>query len=307
MQMLVVGSIALDTVETPFGKMEDGLGGSATHFATSASFFIQPQLVGVVGEDFPQEHLDFLKSRSICTKGLQQKSGKTFRWKGRYEYDLNTAHTLDTQLNVFQSFFPELPSEYRNNEIVFLANIDPELQEKVIDQCDQVKWLALDTMNFWIHGKQEALKKTISRVNMVIINETEARDLTQESNLVKAARKIQSWGPSTLVIKRGEYGALLFFEDKIFSAPGLPLEDIKDPTGAGDSFAGGLMGYLSKHWVRTGDACVAPTFELLKKACIYGSVMASFNVEDFSLDRLRKLNFNEIEKRYQEFCSLAHF
>lgn len=301
MQMLVVGSIALDTVETPFGKMEDGLGGSATHFATSASFFIQPQLVGVVGEDFPQEHLDFLKSRSICTKGLQQKSGKTFRWKGRYEYDLNTAHTLDTQLNVFQSFFPELPTEYRNNEIVFLANIDPELQEKVIDQCDQVKWLALDTMNFWIHGKQEALKKTISRVNMVVINETEARDLSQERNLLKAARKIQSWGPSTVVIKRGEYGALLFFEDKIFSAPGLPLEDIKDPTGAGDTFAGGLMGYLAKNW--TGKA----EFEVLKKACIYGSVMASYNVEEFSLDRLRKLSLAEIDSRYQEFIQLAQF
>lgn len=301
MQMLVVGSVALDSVETPFGKIEDGLGGSATHFATSASFFVKPELVAVVGEDFPEQHIEFLKSRGICTKGLQKKSGKTFRWKGKYEYDLNTAHTLDTQLNVFQNFFPELPTEYRKNEIVFLANIDPELQGKVIDQCENAKWIALDTMNFWISGKREELRKTISRVNMVVINEAEARDLAGASNLLKAARTIQSWGPSTLVIKRGEYGALLFFEDKIFSAPGLPLEDIKDPTGAGDSFAGGLMGCLTKNW--TGKI----NFEVLKKACIYGSVMASYNVEDFSLDRLRKLTPQEIESRYQEFIHLAHF
>ncbi len=306
MSMLVVGSVALDTVETPFGKFEEGLGGSATHFATSASFFIAPQLVAVVGEDFPETHLEFLQSRGVCLKGLQKKSGKTFRWKGRYDFDLNTAHTLDTQLNVFQNFFPELPTEYRKNEIVFLANIDPSLQEKVIDQCEGVKWIALDTMNFWIHGKNEALKKTISRVNMVVINEAEARDLAQEPNLVKAARKIQSWGPSTLVIKRGEYGALLFYKDQIFSAPGLPLEEIKDPTGAGDSFAGGLMGYLTKNW-DTQENRNAPTFALLKKACIYGSVMASFNVEAFSLDRLRSLTQEEIEKRFEEFTHLAHF
>lgn len=301
MQILVVGSVALDSVETPFGKIEDGLGGSATHFATSASFFVQPQLVGVVGEDFPEAHVEFLKSRGVCTQGLQKKAGKTFRWKGRYDYDLNTAHTLDTQLNVFQNFFPELPTEYRKNEIVFLANIDPELQSKVIDQCENTKWIALDTMNFWIDGKREELRKTISRVNMVVINEAEARDLAGASNLVKAARTIQSWGPSTLVIKRGEYGALLFFEDKIFSAPGLPLEDIKDPTGAGDSFAGGLMGYLAKNWKGKAE------FETLKKACIYGSVMASYNVEEFSLDRLRKLKQDEIETRYQEFIKLSHF
>jgi len=302
--MLVVGSVALDTVETPFGKVEEGLGGSATHFAASSSFFVKPQLVAVVGEDFPAQHIDFLKSRGICTQGLQQKSGKTFRWKGRYEYDLNTAHTLDTQLNVFESFFPELPSEYRGNEIVFLANIDPELQGKVIDQCDRARWIALDTMNFWIHGKREALRKTISRVNMAVVNEAEARDLSQERNLVKAARTLQSWGPRAIVIKRGEYGALLFFEDKIFAAPALPLEDIKDPTGAGDSFAGGLMGYLTKHW-KSGSS--QPDYEALKKACIYGSVMASFNVEDFSLDRLRNLRPEEIEARYREFHRLASF
>ncbi len=348
-QILVVGSVALDTVETPFGKIEEGLGGSATHFSTSASFFTSPQLVAVVGEDFPEAHLDFLKTRGVCLKGLQKKAGKTFRWKGRYDYDLNSAQTLDTQLNVFQNFFPELPTEYRNNEIVFLANIDPELQAKVIDQCEKAKWIALDTMNFWIHGKREALLQTISRVNMVVINEAEARDLAQESNLLKAARKIQSWGPQTVVIKRGEYGALLFYQphsggegeapsapidsfslaqgpepveglpregatqaplitNRIFSAPALPLEDIKDPTGAGDSFAGGLMGYLTQNWnSNKGSSSGIAPFELLKKACIYGSVMASFNVEDFSLDRLRKLSHAEIETRYRKFCELAHF
>ncbi len=305
MDILVVGSVALDTVETPFGKIEEGLGGSATHFSASASFYTPLNLVAVVGEDFPEQHLDFLKSRNVCLEGLQKKPGKTFRWKGRYSYDLNSAETLDTQLNVFQHFLPELPSTYREKEIVFLANIDPELQSRVIDQCINSKLIAMDTMNFWIEGKKEALIKTLKRVNMLLINEGEARELAGESNLVKAARKIRSWGPKTLVIKRGEYGALLFHENEIFSAPGLPLEDVKDPTGAGDSFAGGFMGYLAKNC--RGEKFLAPTFETLKKACIYGSVMASFNVEEFSLDRLRRLTQGEIEKRYGEFCALTHF
>ncbi|MBF0492251.1 MAG: sugar kinase [Deltaproteobacteria bacterium] len=299
MQILVVGSIALDSVETPFGKIEEGLGGSATHFSTSASFLSPPYLVGVVGQDFPQQHLDFLASRGVHLEGLQKKEGKTFRWKGRYEFDLNTAHTLDTQLNVFLSFYPELPSSYRNKEIVFLANIDPELQMKVIEQAQNPKLIALDTMNFWISSKKEALIKTLNKVNLMFINEGEARELTGESNLVKAARKIRSWGPQTIALKRGEYGALLFHGDEIFSAPGLPLEEIKDPTGAGDSFAGGFLGYLAK----SGDL----SFNNLKKATIYGSVMASFNVEDFSLDRFRRLKNEEIEMRYQEFMKLAHF
>ncbi|MFO1520161.1 MAG: PfkB family carbohydrate kinase [bacterium] len=299
MDILVVGSVALDTVETPFGKIEDGLGGSATHFAASASFFVPLQLVAVVGEDFPAQHIDFLKSKNVALEGLQKKPGKTFRWKGRYSYDLNSAETLDTQLNVFQHFMPELPADYRKKEFIFLANIDPELQSRVIDQCAKPKLIAMDTMNFWIQGKKEALIKTISRVNMLLINEGEARQLADESNLVKAARKIRSWGPKTLIIKRGEYGALLFHDREIFAAPALPLEDVKDPTGAGDSFAGGFLGYLAKN----NDL----GFETLKKACIYGSVMASFNVEEFSCDRLRRLTPKEIDERYRSFCALTHF
>lgn len=299
MDILVVGSVALDTVETPFGKIQEGLGGSATHFSVAASFFKSPHLVAVVGEDFPEEHIQFLQSKNIKLDGLQKQSGKTFRWSGKYSFDLNQAETLDTQLNVFQNFYPELPGEYRTKEIVFLANIDPELQSRVIDQCVEPKLIALDTMNFWIHGKKEALINTLKRVDLLLINESEARDLANESNLVKAARKIRNWGPKTVAIKRGEYGALLFHGDQLFSAPALPLEDIKDPTGAGDSFAGGFLGYLAK----TGNL----DFDSLKKASIYGSVLASFNVEEFSCDRLRRLTTKEIEERYVEFCELTQF
>lgn len=299
MEILVVGSVALDTVQTPFGNIEEGLGGSATHFSMSASFFSPPYLVGVVGQDFPDSHLELLASKKINLEGLQKVNGKTFRWKGKYDFDLNTAHTLDTKLGVFETFSPEIPSQHRNKEILFLANIDPELQLKMIEQASSPKLIAMDTMNFWISGKKPQLLKTISQVNMLLINESEARQLTDETNLVKAARKIQAIGPQTIAIKRGEYGALLFHQKEIFSAPALPLEDIKDPTGAGDSFAGGLIGHLAK----SSDL----SFENLKKAAIYGSVMASFNVEDFSLDRLKRLTQEEIKTRYFEFCKLAHF
>ncbi len=304
MDILVVGSVALDSVETPFGKIEDGLGGSATHFSASASFYTPLHLVAVVGEDFPKAHLDFLKSRNVNLEGLQIKPGKTFRWKGSYSYDLNSAKTLDTQLNVFQHFLPELSPELRKKSFLFLANIDPELQLRVIEQCAAPQLIAMDTMNFWIGSKKEALIRTIGRVHMLLINEGEARELAGESNLVKAARKIRSWGPQTVVIKRGEYGALLFHGEEIFAAPGLPLEDVKDPTGAGDSFAGGFLGYLAQEWKAS-----APSLDLntLRKACIYGSVMASFNVEEFSLDRLRRLTQPEIETRYQEFLKLTSF
>ena len=299
MDILVVGSVALDTVPTPFGNIQEGLGGSATHFSVAASFFSPPHLVAVVGKDFPEEYLEFLRSKKVCLNGLQKKEGKTFRWSGKYSFDLNQAETLDTQLNVFQNFYPELPGEYRTKEIVFLANIDPELQSRVIDQCVSPKLIAMDTMNFWIEGKKESLLKTLKRVDLLLINESEARDLAQESNLVKAARIIRRWGPKTVAIKRGEYGALLFYEDHIFSAPALPLEDIKDPTGAGDSFAGGFLGYLAKS--------ENFSFDSLKKASIYGSVLASFNVEEFSCDRLRRLTEKEIEDRYFEFCKLTRF
>ena len=299
MSLTVIGTVALDSVETPFGKIEEGLGGSATHFSASASFFSPLSLVAVVGEDFPEKHIDFFKSRPINLEGLQRIPGKSFRWKGRYEYDLNMAHTLDTQLNVLLQFDPKLPASIRHNPFIFLGNIDPTLQAKVIDQAEGNPLIAADTMNYWIEGSREALLKLLKRVHMLIINEGEARLLAGEANLVKASRAIRAMGPAILIIKRGEYGALAFYEDQIFSAPALPLEDIQDPTGAGDSFAGGVIGYLAK----TGDK----SFANLKKAIIYGSVMASFNVEKFSLDRLRTLTWPEIEARYRLFCQLTHF
>lgn len=299
MGILVVGSIALDTVITPFGEIREGLGGSAVHFAVSASYFTRVRLVGVVGEDFPAEHLEFLRSREIDTAGLKILPGKTFRWKGRYGYDLNNAETLKTELNLFEGFRPEIPDEWKNEEFVFLANIDPDLQRTVIGAINKPRLIACDTMNFWIQGKKESLLKTIREVDLLTINEGEARLLTEESNLLKASKKIRESGPKILAIKQGEYGALLFNGDDLFSAPGLPLEEIRDPTGAGDSFAGGMIGYLAK----SGD--LSPPN--LRRAVIFGSVMASFNVEAFSCDRLRTLTAKDIEGRFQTFRKVAHF
>lgn len=301
MSLLVIGSVALDTVSTPFGKIEEGLGGSATHFSVSASFFSPVHLVAVVGQDFPQKHIDFLISRGINIDGLQKDAnGQTFRWSGHYDYDLNNAQTLKTELNVLQTFQPKIPDSCLSPDILFLANIDPELQERVIDQVKKrPKMILADTMNFWIEGRRDALLKTLSKVDGITLNEGEARLLSQESNLVKAAKAIKKMGPRIVVIKQGEYGALLFDEGSVFSAPGLPLEDIKDPTGAGDSFAGGMVGFLAK----TLDFSSAN----FKKAIIMGSVMASFNVEEFSCDRLTRLTAEEIKNRYKMFQSLAHF
>lgn len=299
MSILVIGSVALDTVTTPFGTIQEGLGGSATHFSASASYFTPVHLVAVVGDDFPQTHIDFLKSKGVNTQGLQKVSGKTFRWVGHYDYNLNNAQTLKTELNVFEKFIPQIPKGASECDYLFLANIDPDLQYQVLEQMGSRKLIACDTMNFWIEGKRDSLLRTIRHVHLLTINEGEARLLAKESNLLKAARSIQKMGPKTIVIKQGEYGALLFHEDQIFSAPGLPLEDIKDPTGAGDSFAGGFMGYLSK----TGNL----SFEGFKQAVICGSVMASFNVEAFSCDRLRSLQREEIQKRYQNFVALSRF
>lgn len=299
MNILVVGSIALDDIETPFGKMENALGGSATHFSCSASFFTKVNLVGVVGEDFPSEHIDFLKSREIDTKGLQVDGGRTFKWKGYYEYDLNQAHTLETQLNVFEKFNPQIPEEYKDSEFVFLANIDPELQLEVLKQSKKPKLTVCDTMNFWIETKPEALIKTLKEVDIALMNDSEARELCKTYSLVDAAKKIISWGPKTVIFKKGEHGALMFTDSTHFSAPAFPLEEIKDPTGAGDSFAGGFLGYLAK----TGDL----SENNIRKAVIYGSVMASFNVEGFSLDRLRKLTHKEINDRYEVFKDITFF
>ncbi len=299
MSIVVVGTVAFDTVETPFGRGEYVLGGSATYFSTSASFFTDVSLVAVVGEDFPDEHVQFLQSRDIDTDGLQRIPGKTFHWSGKYGYDLNEAQTLDTQLNVLTEFKPDLPEAYREAEYLFLANIDPELQMEVLEQMQKPKLVACDPMNFWISSKPEALRRVLQKVDIVVINEGEARQFTGEANLVKAARQIIALGCKRLVVKRGEYGVLMFTTDTVFAAPAYPLEEVFDPTGAGDTFAGGFMGYLAN----TGDL----SEEGIRQAIIFGSVMASFNVEDFSLNRMKRLDYKEIEARYKSFKSLTSF
>lgn len=299
MGIVVVGTVAFDTVETPFGRGENVLGGSATYFSTSASFFADVSLVAVVGEDFPAEHVQFLQSRNIDTAGLQRIPGRTFHWTGRYGYDLNEAQTLDTQLNVLTEFKPDLPAPYRAAEYLFLANIDPDLQLEVMAQVQRPKLVACDTMNFWISSKPEALREVLRKVDIVVINEGEARQFTGESNLIKAARAIIALGCKRLVVKRGEYGVLMFTADSVFAAPAYPLEEVFDPTGAGDTFAGGFMGYLAN----TGDL----SEDGIRQAIVFGSVMASFNVEDFSLERMKRLDYREIEARYKSFKSLTTF
>ncbi len=299
MSLLVVGSVAFDTVETPFGKREDALGGSALFFSASASFFTDVSLVAVVGDDFPDEPVDFLRGRGVDLEGLKRTQGETFRWTGRYGFDLNEAQTLDTQLNVFGDFRPELSAEYRKSDYVFLANIDPELQLEVLDQVEAPKFVACDTMNFWIEGKIDELRKTLSRVDMVVINESEARALAGESNIVKAAKAIRSIGPEYVVIKRGEYGALTFMGDDVFFAPAYPLEDVYDPTGAGDTFAGGMIGSIARNGKLTPAA--------LRRATVNGCVMASFVVENFSFDAMRELDEKMISQRLNAFRELVTF
>lgn len=299
MGILVVGSVAFDSVETPFGSVENVLGGSATYFSTSASYFTDVNLVAVVGDDFPREHTDFLISRNIDLRGLSRIPGKTFRWKGKYGYDLNEAHTLETRLNVFETFRPVIPAEYVGAEFVFLANIDPELQMEVLRQVKNPRVIASDTMNFWISSKPESLKKVVGMVDILIINDAEARQFSQDPNLVKSARKILSLGVKTLIVKRGEYGVLMFTNSSIFAAPAYPLEKVFDPTGAGDTFAGGFMGYLAN----TGTVSESG----IRQAIIFGSVMASFTVEEFSLNRLKNLTYREIEDRYRAFKAMTHF
>lgn len=297
MSLVAVGSVALDSVETPFGRKEDVLGGSASFFSVAASFFSPVKMVAVVGEDFPEEHLAFFRSRKLDLEGVRREKGKTFRWKGKYTYELNEAHTLETHLNVFQSFAPELPASYREAEYLFLGNIHPELQLKVLSQIKSPKLVAADTMNFWISGELAALKKTLQKVNLLFINDGEARQLAQEHNVVKAARAILAMGPQRVAIKRGEYGALLFDKEHVYACPAYPLEDVFDPTGAGDSFAGGFMGYLS-----TQKKLEHAT---LRQAMGMGTVLASFNVEQFSLERLRTLQRSEIDARYSKLLELT--
>lgn len=301
MSLLVVGSLALDTIETPFGKVEDALGGSATYISTAASYFASPvNLVGIVGGDFPQTGIDFLQSRNIDTEGIETvKEGKTFRWSGRYHYDLNMRDTLFTHLNVFEQFDPKIPAAYKKSKYVCLGNIDPVLQRRVLEQIERPKLVVGDTMNFWIDGKRDELVKTIALLDVLIINDSEARLLADEANLFRAAKKILTLGVKVLIIKKGEHGALLITATTVFSAPAYPLENIFDPTGAGDTFAGGFIGYLAK----TDDI----SDENLKKAVIYGSAMASFCVEEFSLDALRDLTYLKIQDRYWEFRTLSKF
>ncbi|UCF39084.1 MAG: sugar kinase [Acidobacteriota bacterium] len=304
MSIVVVGSVAYDSVETPFGKVEDALGGSATYFSISASFFTPVRLVACVGKDFRGEDRFLLESRNVDLEGLEYMDGETFRWKGDYNKDLNEANTLETHLNVFANFQPKLPGKYRESDFVFLGNIDPTLQRQVLSQVKAPRLVACDTMNFWIEGQFNSLMETLKQVDILIINDAETRQLARESNLLKAARKVLGWGPSTLVVKRGEYGVFKFRLGKkgellSFGLPAFPVEGVMDPTGAGDTFAGGFMGYLA------GSGKTDET--TLRQAIVFGSVMASFNVEKFSLGRLKELTYPEITRRFEEFKQLTDF
>ncbi len=300
MSLLVVGSVAFDAVETPFGKCEKMLGGSASHFSISASFFTDVSIVGVVGGDFTEEDQQVFIRHGIGTRDLERiDDGKTFRWRGRYDYDLNVAHTLETQLNVFANFKPKLSEESKAARLVFLGNIQPDLQREVREQIPNAELVALDTMNLWIETTRDSLLRTIKVVDLVIINDAEARQLTGIPNLIKAARAILSWGPKALIVKRGEYGAALFTPENYFAIPAYPLESVFDPTGAGDTFAGGLMGYLSSQEKLDEDA--------MRRAMIFGSVMASFNVEEFGTERVRRLTHEEINNRFHAFKRMTNF
>ncbi len=299
MSLLVVGSVALDSVETPFGAREDVLGGSATYFSASASLLTQVAVVGVVGDDFPLGQLDFLKQRGVALEGLEKVAGKTFRWKGKYGYDLNVAQTLDTQLNVFEHFQPRLDARARACDRIFLGNIDPELQLRVLDQVSRPKLVCADTMNYWITSKRAALLKLLPRVDVLMVNDGEARQLAGESNVMRAAAVILKLGARAVVVKRGEYGALLVSPGESFYAPAYPLAEVVDPTGAGDTFAGGFLGLLDR--LDDGSA------RSLRQAVVMGCTIASFTVEAFSLDRLRSLSLAEVRERFGAFKTLVHF
>ncbi len=296
--VLVIGTVALDTIETPFGRVEKVLGGSATYASFAASFFSKPALMSVVGTDFPQECLNLIKKRNIDVEGLKV-DDKTFHWEGFYEYDMNEAKTKKTELNSLEHFKVEVPEKYKNIKYIFLANIDPELQLETLKQMNKPGFVVMDTMNFWIDSKRKQLIDVIKKTDVLLLNDGEARQLFKTVNLVKAANKALSLGPNAVIIKKGEHGALLFTKGSHFNAPGYPLEELKDPTGAGDSFAGALMGYLAK----TDDV----SDENLRRAVVYGSVVASFNAEDFSLERLNRLTLEEIDARLLEFRTMRDF
>ncbi len=298
MSLAVVGSVALDTVETPAGKSTDALGGAATFFSLAASHYTQVHLVGVVGEDFPQEHIDLFNAKGIDIDGLERAPGATFRWSGRYHDDINVRDTLDTQLNVFENFKPKLPDAAKNAKYLFLGNIHPALQLEVLRQA-RPEFVALDTMNLWIDTTRKELEEILAKIDCLIINDEEVFELTGERNLVRGARKIQDMGPSIVAPKKGEHGCLLFAGEKIFSAPAFPMAEVIDPTGAGDTFAGGFMGYIAQQ-----DSI---DFATLKKAVIHGSVLASYTCEEFGVDRIALVRPEDIETRYEAFVELAKF
>jgi len=299
MSVLVVGSVALDSVETPFGKADEVLGGSGTFFSASASHLTPVQLVGVVGSDYPVDRLAALGARGVDLSGVERAEGESFRWRGRYRHDLNAAETLETRLGVFSHFRPKIPEQFRRAPYVFLANIDPRLQLDVLRQVERPRLVACDTMNFWIESRRSDLMELLGHVDAILLNDAEARQLTEQSNLVKAARWILARGPTLVIIKKGEHGAFMFTRGTVFFAPAYPLEDVFDPTGAGDSFAGGFMGYLA----RTGKL----DEEHLRRAVVYGSTMGSFAVEKFSIERLMELDHATIRSRLDEFRRLVAF
>jgi len=299
MSLTVVGSIAFDAIKTPFGERERALGGSATHFSLAASFFTEVRPVGPVGDDFGDAEYDVLRRHGVTTDDIEHvEGGRTFFWAGEYDWDLNTAHTLDTQLNVFGDFQPKLSHAARSCDLLFLANIQPDLQRDVRGQCENARVSALDSMNFWIEKTRDSLIQTIGGVDMVLMNDAELRMLTEEPNLVKAAAAVRSMGPRVVIAKQGEYGAALFTEDGFFALPAFPLETVRDPTGAGDSFAGGLMGYLDSQGGAIDDAT-------LRRAMVYGSTLASFWVEEFGCERAEQLTRDEIDQRYEQFKQIT--
>jgi len=299
MSVLVVGSVALDSVETPFGKADNVLGGSATYFSASASLLAPVQLVGVVGRDYPIGDLEPLAKRGVDLAGLECAEGESFRWRGRYRHDLNSAETLETSLGVFSHFRPKIPAQFRDAPFVFLGNIDPRLQLDVLEQVSRPKLVACDTMNFWIESRRSDLLALLGRVDLITLNDAEARQLTEEANLVKAARWIMARGPQYVVIKKGEHGAFMFSHGSVFFAPAYPLEEVYDPTGAGDSFAGGFIGYLA----RSGDITEAN----MRRAVVYGSAMGSFAVEQFSIGRLMEVGPADLARRVRDFHRLVSF
>ena len=299
MSVLVVGTVAFDSIETPNGSAERILGGSASYFALGASFFTPVSIVGVIGQDFPQEYLDLFQARKIDLTGVKREAGDTFHWRGRYHEDLNVRDTLELHLNVLSGFVPHLPESCRNAEYVFLGNIDPAMQIEVLNQIRGAKLVACDTMDHWINTSPENLRKVLQRVQILVINDSEARLLSGHNNIVRAAREILKMGPKSVLIKRGEYGVLQFSDSSIFATPAYPLEEVFDPTGAGDSFAGGFLGQLA----RSGDTGQGGT----RRGIVYGSVVASFTVEDFGVKRLTNVSLNDIEERYRQFGQLTDF